>query len=321
MARPLALLLALVIVVIAGGIFMFGLFGGDKASDSQAVADRVRSQMVFVDGGTFSAGNYEILVRLEAGGTETRWINAPGLVRDPRDVTLSAFYIAEVEATLGDHAAFAAQSDRWPDIDMGDRDPAGPTDMTWAEAQDYCAWLGEIADLPLRLPTENEWEYAARSRGVAVAYATNDGEYRPGVNLPGLGDDSALAAYPPNPLGLHNLVRGSREWVLSQEDSDPEDVRIAKGSNATSDAFFETIPRRLVADPIAPEAAKFLGERMEAVAEATGGPIYSASASVRCVAEVSAPPNVSGFGKPGGAFDPVPEAFGPYDSENRLIEG
>src|SRR5690554_5443208 len=40
----------------------------------------------------------------------------------------------------------------------------------------YCAWLADQTDLMFTLPTEAQWEYAARSRGQNVPYATDTGE-------------------------------------------------------------------------------------------------------------------------------------------------
>ncbi|XAW87898.1 SUMF1/EgtB/PvdO family nonheme iron enzyme [Vibrio sp. CDRSL-10 TSBA] len=45
----------------------------------------------------------------------------------------------------------------------------------WQEAKDYCQWVGKITSLPFDLPTEAQWEYAARSRGKNLYYATNNG--------------------------------------------------------------------------------------------------------------------------------------------------
>jgi formylglycine-generating enzyme required for sulfatase activity len=37
--------------------------------------------------------------------------------------------------------------------------------VTWQQSRDFCKWAGEVTGMPLDVPTEAQWEYAARSRG------------------------------------------------------------------------------------------------------------------------------------------------------------
>ncbi|WP_449105329.1 formylglycine-generating enzyme family protein [Pseudomonas mohnii] len=56
--------------------------------------------------------------------------------------------------------------------------PNNPAHLDWFEAEKYCKWLADISDLPFALPTEAQWEYAARSRGQFLMVATDDGTYK-----------------------------------------------------------------------------------------------------------------------------------------------
>ena len=96
--------------------------------------------------------------------------------------------------------------------------------VTWQQAKDYCQWLGKESGKKIDLPTEAQWEYAARSRGQYLPFATNNGEFTPGVNIPneeeldeytdGFGFPIyPIGKYPPNPLGLYDMGLSGSEWV------------------------------------------------------------------------------------------------------------
>jgi formylglycine-generating enzyme required for sulfatase activity len=96
--------------------------------------------------------------------------------------------------------------------------------IPWQQAKDFCLWVGKHSGKKGDLPTEAQWEYAARSRGLYVAYATDDGTFSRGRNVPTF-DDLIVATdglytpyypvgkYPANPLGLYNMGLSGSEWT------------------------------------------------------------------------------------------------------------
>ena len=128
--------------------------------------------------------------------------------------------------------------------------PNIPANVDWYEANGYCKWLAGISGLPFALPTEAQWEYAARSRGQLLDVATDDGTYKitddpiiederygpRGINTSTTWDREAFAAekgwrigleaplpvdrYPPNPLGLYSMSDNGLEWVQDWYDPD-----------------------------------------------------------------------------------------------------
>ncbi|RKU05290.1 hypothetical protein C7H84_03965 [Burkholderia sp. Nafp2/4-1b] len=91
-------------------------------------------------------------------------------------------------------------------------------DLSWDDAQLYVKWLSKITGKPYRLPTEAEWEFAARG-GTATRYWWGN-EMRPGnANCKDCGSPwhadapDNVGSFAANPLGFYDMAGGVWEWV------------------------------------------------------------------------------------------------------------
>jgi len=91
--------------------------------------------------------------------------------------------------------------------------------VTYADATAYCAWLGRRIGQPVRLPTEAEWERAARGGLTEQRYPW--GEDLDGALANFLLDPEskrhhgtrAVGSYPPNGFGLYDMAGNVWQWV------------------------------------------------------------------------------------------------------------
>jgi len=97
-------------------------------------------------------------------------------------------------------------------------DDAPVTNVSWSDAKQYVTWLADTTKKPYRLPSEAEWEYAARG-GTQTRYWWGD-QVQPGVaSCKDCGGDAAaeqpvkVGSFKPNPFGLYDMGGGVDQWV------------------------------------------------------------------------------------------------------------
>ena len=98
------------------------------------------------------------------------------------------------------------------------KDEAPITNVSWSDAKQFVAWLAGATRKPYRLPSEAEWEYAARG-GTQTKYWWGD-QFQPGMANCKNCTDIAVADQPavagssrPNPFGLYDMGGGVDQWV------------------------------------------------------------------------------------------------------------
>lgn len=190
--------------------------------------------MVFVEGGEFQMGDFgwprdDDPTKLcdWPCGVDPQQMGPMSMGADNKfvhPVKVSSYYLSKFQATLGDFDLFFIAQGR-PVFDAEDRErenlqylyqsnlPAPA--QSWQEAKDYCGWLGELSGYPVDLPTEAQWEYAARNRGQHVFFPTDNGSLNYGRNFPDPDERNTFVVdrFVPNPLGIYNLAGNATDWV------------------------------------------------------------------------------------------------------------
>jgi eukaryotic-like serine/threonine-protein kinase len=126
-------------------------------------------------------------------------------------VTLDAFWIDRTEVTADQYAkCVAAGKCAAPGCAGAGKGDHPVVCMTWQGAADYCAWAGR------RLPTEAEWEKAARGTDGRIYPWGNEALDRAKANYGGnVGDATPVGAYPAgaSPYGALDMAGNVWEWV------------------------------------------------------------------------------------------------------------
>ena len=147
----------------------------------------------------------------------------PETVEVPAGASLGSFRLGRTPVTNAEFAAFletgrAAAPPWWrdPDYCASDQPVVG---VSWFEAADYAAWLAERTLARWRLPSEAEWEHAAR--GGLVGAATAWGDALPAGEVPEgpLAGPWCVGRGQPNGYGLHDMGTIVHEWCLDWWDA------------------------------------------------------------------------------------------------------
>ena len=134
---------------------------------------------------------------------------------------------------------------RWeiPEVDA-DGDPWNERQpvfgVSFEDAEAYCRWLAERTGLAVRLPSEEEWEKAARGVDGRVfpwgdrfdATFCKMRESRPGAVVH---EPVGAFSTDESPYGVRDMAGGVREWVTSTHVADPT-LRVARGGGAGASA-------------------------------------------------------------------------------------
>lgn len=160
-------------------------------SDGQEV---INISMVYVEGGTFTMGNNK-------GGVDesTHSVGKGFLLSDKtvHKVTLSSFSIGKYEVTQAEWIKVIGTN---PSFFKNSNSSNYPVEnISWLEVQDFISKLNVLTNKHYRLPTEAEWEYAARGGNKSKGYIYSGSN---NLNLVGWVLSPILPASKTHPVGL-----------------------------------------------------------------------------------------------------------------------
>jgi len=158
------------------------------------------------------------LVRIPAGwflmGSETGQDNERPIHR----VWVDEFCLAACQVTNSEYAVFLSASTAqgpplWSDPNFNH--PQQPVvAVSWFEALRYCEWLSQVHGRSYRLPSEAEWEYAARGglEGRQFPWGDEPPQSSPDYDRRWRNGPEPVAQYAPNGFGLYDICENVHEW-------------------------------------------------------------------------------------------------------------
>jgi formylglycine-generating enzyme required for sulfatase activity len=205
-----------------------------KPAETLDLGGGVALEMVLIPAGAFTMGSPDSEIK-----TEEHTGHEP-----PRKVTITRpFYLSKYEIT---QAQFAKVLGEDTSKTKGEKLPA--TNVSWDEALVVAKRFGQAVKRDVRIPTDAQWEYAARAGTQTTVYTGND---EAAVHSAGWCGGNSQAVHPigekvPNAFGLYDMIGNVREWTrdvhgpaAAVDAVDPEgpttagDMRISRGGAFT----------------------------------------------------------------------------------------
>ena len=165
-------------------------------------------EMVWIAAGSFRMGDIQ-----GGGGDDEKPVHR---------VSVGRFAMGKYEVTFAEYDKFANATRRDKPNDRGwGRDNRPVINVSWHDAVAYAEWLSSETGQTYRLPTEAEWEYAARA-GTETKYWWGNKIGRNKANCDGCGSQwdnkqtAPVGSFEPNSFGLHDTAGNVWEWTCSE---------------------------------------------------------------------------------------------------------
>lgn len=182
-----------------------------QAKSTNTLPDSLQQFHFEVNGVAFSMQRVEGGVFV-MGGTREQHRERSSIDLPTHLVALDAYYIAQTEVT---QALWKAVMPEWELVEEVNLPDFPISYVTWEDCQEFLRRLDSITGLPFRLPTEAEWEYAARGGKNGKSYRFSGGNIVDSVSW-GLNNAGfrrhVVAQKKPNELGLYDMTGNVSEW-------------------------------------------------------------------------------------------------------------
>jgi formylglycine-generating enzyme required for sulfatase activity/class 3 adenylate cyclase len=150
------------------------------------------------------------------GGTFAMGSNEDASEKPVHQVTIKPFAISKYPITVREWNECAAA--KTCTFTAPGKDDAPVTNVSWSDAKQFVGWLAAATQKPYRLPSEAEWEYAARG-DTQTKYWWGE-QVQPGManckncaDLASAEQPVKVGSFKPNPFGLYDMGGGVDQWV------------------------------------------------------------------------------------------------------------
>lgn len=214
--------------IIAISIFVITGCNEEKSRKEQSkLASQIVDSMVTVEGGRYQMGDFGSLIgeklpfSPDNDNKPLHWVDLTDFKMTKNRITWGEFNLWLSMTNKDTNKYYKKISDRKVESKYDERmlkyiGDDYPAVANWKDAFDFCQWVGDVTGKKIALPTEAQWEYAARSRGKFRQFANTDNVYDlsvPDSKLNFTHDYSPVGSFPPNPLGLYDMMGNGHDWV------------------------------------------------------------------------------------------------------------
>jgi formylglycine-generating enzyme required for sulfatase activity len=198
----------------------------NAASNTNGGGAASRADLLWIPGGTFQMGRSDVPpITEELKSRRAAYLLWTYSQWPAHEVSVGPFAIDRTEVTNGEYADFVREAGHAPPpggVWDGARPKPGEerlpvTNVTYEDARAFAAWRSKRDGAAYRLPTEEEWEYAARGGDSARAYPWGSEWVAGYANLGGAAA-APVGSYPSGrtPQGLEDMVGNVWEWTSSE---------------------------------------------------------------------------------------------------------